>query len=129
MLPNKYFTEEELTGGGKNSPVFHDNFLYELYALRVAFDLSMVITSGARDPEYNKSVGGHPRSLHLTDNPVHPTNGCMAVDVDITRYREDDVESLIEIAWDTRWSIGIAKTFIHLDRRVDIGLPQHKYYY
>lgn len=128
MLPNKFFTEEELTGG-VNSPIFHDNFLYELYSLRNSFDQPMIVTSCARDPEYNEKIGGHPRSLHLTSNPHHPTNGCMAIDISTSGKSSEYKDSLENVAVKYGWSVGISDTFIHLDRRADIGLKPIVWYY
>ena len=128
-LAKTYFTKEELECKGTGELLLDPNFVTQLRTLRHVLNAPMALTSACRSPSHNEAIGGHPRSLHLTSNPSHPTEGCMACDVDRTKWEEDFVEHFIDLAWELGWSVGIAKTFIHIDRRVDIGLKQHKYWY
>jgi hypothetical protein len=36
---------------------------------------------------------------------------------------------LARLALGDDWSVGVAATFLHLDRRVDLGLPQALFHY
>jgi hypothetical protein len=63
----------------------------------------------------------------LIDNPKHGTDTC-AVDVAIpdSVYRKD----LMQLALEEGWTVGVAKTFVHIDRRADYtDLPQIIYVY
>jgi hypothetical protein len=55
--------------------------------------------------------------------------GCAAVDIETPdgAYRGQ----LFKLAWERGWSIGwnAAKQFLHLDRRVDVDLPQTSFDY
>lgn len=95
--------------------VLADGFLNALELLRIGYDRPMIITSGCRSPEHNAAIGGHPRSLHLTENPHHNLQGACAVD--IKRPVGSDLHRLLHAATSLGWSIGIAKTFVHLDKR------------
>lgn len=98
---------------GKLSPGFADHLL----ALRSDFDESMVVSSCCRSRKHNDKIGGHSRSLHVFDYPVHDTDGCCAIDI-ITKNTAYTAR-LVDLALKHGWSIGVAKGFIHLDRRSD----------
>ncbi len=111
------FTDNELAcrhcGVLKIAPGFAD----KLKELRLKLGLPMTITSCCRCPGHNKSVKGSPRSFHLTENAAYPTGGTCAVDV--KRRGADYDRQLVAVAIALGWSVGIAKSFIHLDRRAD----------
>jgi hypothetical protein len=50
----------------------------------------------------------------------------MAIDIAV---RGIDKGDLFSAAWRGGWSIGWNKGFLHLDRRVDIGMPQTTFEY
>lgn len=117
----RYFKESELGSFTQ----YHPGFLQHLDDLRHQLGRSMFITSPARSEKHNKEIGGKPNSFHIWDFPKHPgQKGCLAVDVAVPD-RKFKVE-LVKIALLLGWSVGIndKKRFLHLDRRVDIGLEQ-----
>ena len=108
----------------------HPGFVDALQAVRTRLNMPMHPTSGCRCAAYNTSIGGHTKSLHVLDVAQHPGQlGTLAVDVACLDggYRG----TLFAVAWDLGWSIGWNATrgFLHLDRRVAIGLPQHSFDY
>lgn len=115
----------------------HGGFGEELNVLRHRVGFPLVVNSCCRTPEHNAAVGGHPNSLHLTENPKHPTQGCMAVDISTNGWTLLQLTVMVAVAKDLKWSIGHsyqvvegkAKGFMHLDRRIEIGLPQVEFYY
>lgn len=111
------FSDKELASADTGEYVLADGFEEKLAELRQLFGRPMPVTSGARTKAHNKAVGGHPRSLHVYDYPYWPTGGCAAVDVATQdgEYRHE----LMKIALQLEWSVGVAGTFLHLDRRVD----------
>lgn len=111
------FSDEELASKDTGEYILAPGFADKLKELRLLFDRPMPLSSAARSDAHNKKVGGHRRSLHVYDNPYWDTGGCAAVDVATqdASYRHE----LIKIALQLEWSVGVAKTFIHLDRRVD----------
>ena len=90
------------------------------------------ITSCCRSQEHNdwlKSRGypASPNSFHKIGNDKWDTDTC-AVDIAIPNsvFRKD----LIKRAIDLGWTVGVARTFIHVDRRIDYTpLPQVVYVY
>ncbi|MBX3488853.1 hypothetical protein [Parvibaculum sp.] len=122
------FTRSELacrgTGMLRLAPGFGDH----LIALRLAFGQPMTPTSCCRAKSHNDKpareggAGGHPQSLHVCDQPFHPTGGCAAIDIAM----RDGVYALKLVGTAERlgWAVGInfARNFIHLDRRADFGI-------
>lgn len=80
-------------------------FLDALEALRKRVCRPLIINSGHRCAQWNAAVGGAPRSMHKT----------IAVDVSLTH--QDRLPLLTEAEATGFTGIGLAKTFIHLDRR------------
>lgn len=122
----KHFTFAELSPHDK-AVSFAPGFLDALQRLRDAYGQPMKVNSCARSAAYNKKIGGHPSSLHVWDKPAHNTGGCMAIDIAIT----DSVAraELVTLALAMNWSVGINRTFVHLDRRSDIGMKQALFLY
>lgn len=108
----------------------HRGFRAELEALRRDFGLPMVISGPGRCKAHNQSVGGHPKSLHIMDEPQHDgQTGMLAVDVSTPDgvYRG----KLFTAAWIRGFSIGwnAKRKFLHLDRRDLVHLPQSSFDY
>lgn len=106
----------------------HRGFRDELVALRMEFGRPMKVTSCCRCAKHNDSVGGHPRSLHVGDEPQHPEqSGTLAIDIATSSglYRA----SLFALAWQRGWSLGWGNGFLHLDRRDWVGLPATSFDY
>ena len=115
------FSAEELacpdTGRVKLAP----GFAAALRDLRLDFKRPMIVTSCCRSAAYNGRIGGHPHSLHVWDTPHHDTGGTAAIDIAMTDARER--RRLVACAITHGWSVGVAQTFLHLDRRGIAGLP------
>ena len=92
-------------------------FATELMNLRVQFARPMRVTSCCRTPAHNKAVGGGLMSYHLTEGNL--SHGTCAIDIRVPNdsYRAD----LVRLALNGGWAVGIYRTFVHLDRRVDFG--------
>lgn len=105
-------------------------FRDSLEALRKEFGRPMVITSGVRCYEHNETVGGHPKSLHVGDVAMHngQTGACA---VDVATPNGEYRASLFALAWKHGWSIGwnAKRGFLHLDRRIDVGLKPTSFDY
>ena len=113
------FTNEELASPDTGEVGFAAGFASRLKDLRQAFGESMIVTSACRSRVYNEQIGGHPRSLHVYDQPHHDVSGCAAIDILTTdsAYRA----RLVATALDFGWSVGVGNGFVHLDRR-DLGV-------
>ena len=131
-----YFTRSELAC--KAPGYTHDSteglrldlrFAIALPVLRQQWDRPLILTSVCRTPDYNESVGGHVRSLHLTENPVHPVDGTMAGDVWWGDWGQSDQLAFSALAISLGWSVGLNTQFIHVDRRYDFGLSQKVFKY
>lgn len=122
-----HFTVEELQCPDSGIIQLCYGFDDELEALRTAYGEPMFINSACRDPEYNRRIGGHYRSLHMFENEYHGTDTCA---VDIIRPAGPELARLVKHALNLNWSVGIANTFIHLDQRTKYaGLKQRIYSY
>jgi len=129
---NKYFSEKELQCPTSKDIVLAEGFLNCLINLRENVGEPLQITSCCRSQEHNewlKSRGypASPNSFHKIGNDKWGTDTC-AVDIAIPNsvFRKD----LVKRAIDLGWSVGVARTFIHVDRRIDYTpLPQVLYVY
>lgn len=124
-----YFPRHELACKGTGIIKLHGSFAAQLPALRAQWGQPLQPTSVCRAPEHNANVGGHPTSLHLTDNPKHPTAGTMAADIYWAQWDAGKKLDFAQLAWGLGWSVGLHDTFIHIDRRRDIGLRQAVFLY
>lgn len=123
-----YFTEAELRCPVTRKVVLAPGFGEKLVALREAWGRPMKVNSCCRCEQHNKFIGGHAHSLHVYDKPYHPTGGTAAIDISIPLAQ--DKAELAYLALGRGWSVGVARTFLHLDRRVDYtALPQALYNY
>ncbi len=114
-----HFTVAELACPTSGQITLADGFIDDLEALRRAYGRPMAVTSACRSGEHNewlqaRGYAASPNSLHLIGNAKYGTDTCA---VDIKRPAGGDLAQLIEIALSTGWSVGLAKTFVHLDRR------------
>jgi len=116
------FKREELACKGSGLLQLAPGFAEALAYLRVLFDRPMSVNSCCRSAAHNRTIGGHARSLHVCDDPAHPTGGAAAIDI-ASRDTATNLD-LVRLALPLGWSVGVAKWGIHLDRRVDFGLPQ-----
>ncbi len=112
------FTLDELACRHCGEIKLAEGFAAQLKLLRTAYGKPIHATSCCRCPEYNVKVGGHIRSMHLTREGR--TQGTCAIDVQVS-----DPAVLVRLALGLGWSVGVSKTFIHLDRRSEYSkLPQ-----
>ena len=87
-----------------------------------SFGQSMIVNSCCRSKKRNGEIGGHERSLHVYDNPFHEgQTGTLAIDIKIKS--PEYARTLALRALLAGWSVGVARGFLHLDRRDLIGLP------
>ena len=128
MTPS--FTRAELACRCCGLAQFHPGFLTRLQELRDAFGEPMKVNSACRCINHNVALGAAVRSFHIGDQPQHAgQQGTMAIDIATPSgpYRG----KLFAEAWARGWSIGwnAKRGFLHLDRRVDVGLPQTSFDY
>jgi len=93
---------------------YHDTeYLDALEKLRAKIGKPLIINSGHRCAQWNAAVGGAPRSMHKT------------LAVDISLIGQDRHLLLAEARALGFNGIGMARTFLHLDRR---AVPAHWFY-
>jgi len=127
-----YFPEKELACRHCGLIRLDVAFAARLVALRVAWAKPLTPSSVCRCGTHNENEGGHKRSLHLTLNPVHQTGGTCAIDIQWGNWIGHDRFEFARLAWKLQWSLGLSKTFIHLDARAfvpDTPLKQQIFHY
>ena len=128
----KYFQESELACPTTGIMQLQEGFDNDLDELREAYGYPIAVTSGCRTEEHNKWLQsrGYPassNSLHLIDNEKHGTDTCA---IDMKRPDGVLLVKLFKVALERGWTVGLAKTFVHLDKREKYtGLPQIIYSY
>lgn len=132
MIESRFFTAEELACPTSGEVKLAEGFLEVLDDLRRRYNFPMVVTSCCRSREHNKNLidqgfQAHPTSLHMIDNPKWKIDTCA---IDIKRPDSAKLWHLVNLATTFGWSVGIATTFIHLDRRYQYTrLPNKVYTY
>lgn len=102
------FDSKDKDGSGKGTGEnMQPRVVFMLDALRGILKRSMTINSGYRTESHNKSVGGAPKSAHLTGE---------AVDIGTVGWTHEQKRDLTIYARMLGFNgIGVAKNFIHLD--------------
>lgn len=113
-----YFTDDELRCKGSRMLKLAYGFRDKLNQLRFAWGRPLSINSCCRSTAYNKSVGGAPKSFHLFD-AANGVDGTCAADISTVGWSGADRHKFAQLAMGMGWSIGVAKTFLHVDRRAD----------
>lgn len=124
-----YFPAEELRCKGSGELILDLRFAIALPALRQAWGRPLTLTSCCRSPAHNTAIKGHPRSLHLTVPHHNAATGTMAADIDWSGWSMQDRRAFDTLARSMGWSVGRALSFVHVDRRADIGLVRTEYNY
>jgi hypothetical protein len=124
-----YFSRSELACRCCGEIRLDMRFAVELPWLRKVAGRPLPLTSVCRCPAHNASVGGHLRSLHLTENPVHPSHGAMAADISTHGWSLDEKAEFAAMAYEFGWSVGLHPDFIHIDLRIALPLPQGVFTY
>lgn len=122
-----YFSDAELACPSTGKVILADGFRAALNDLRHEFGEPMTVNSACRSPEHNAKVGGNPNSFHMFGNAKWGTDTCA---VDIATPDGSYRARLIRVAMLRGWSVGVAKTFTHLDLRTRYtALPQQVFTY
>ena len=103
----RYFKKAEFVMGKINvfDKMDHD-LLESLEEMRLIVGEPLYITSSYRSKDYNDLVGGSSRSQHLTGNAV-----------DISCNNGTLRRKIVENALNVGLTVGVSKTFVHLDNR------------
>ena len=97
-----------------------DTFPDKLLDLREAWEKPMVVNSCCRCQKHNDSGGGKPASFHLfSQKALTGIDATCAIDIGTASMTPGERHDFVKLAMNKGWSIGVAKTFIHLDRRAD----------
>lgn len=88
-------------------------FLEDLSTLREAVGHPLAINSMCRCEAHNKAEGGAAGSYHLITHSF----GCCAADISTKGWDSGKTWRFVKIAMSYGFSIGVAKTFIHVDAR------------
>ena len=125
--PIPYFQIHELACRHCGLVNLHPGFGAKLVELREAYNRSMVFTSCCRCQIHNAKVGGVEGSMHLTENIKWQTNTIAA---DVEMLNSQNRSYFLAHAISLGWTVGIAKTFIHIDQRMAFTkLPIRAYVY
>lgn len=128
--PFSKFTAKELRCKGSGVIKIDKRFADLITEFReFVWGLPINPSSVCRTPQHNLAVGGHPTSLHLTENPKHNTNGTAAMDCRWFDMSKKEKLIFARLAYKTGFSVGLHNLFCHLDLRTIAGLPQHCFIY
>lgn len=115
----KYFTEDELAAKDTGICQLADGFGDRLDDLREAWGSPLIVNSCCRTKAHNAAIGGSPHSLHVYDEPYHPTGGSCACDFRLFPTEEKN-EKFKQLATSLGFSIGDERGCIHVDDRTRV---------
>lgn len=124
-----FFEREELACKGTGVVKLSKEFASMLPALRCLWGKPLVLNSVCRSPEHNKAVGGHPNSMHLTENHKYELGGTSAADVRWYDWSVEDKLKFARLAFSLGFSVGLHNSFCHVDWREAAGLTQACFLY
>lgn len=118
---NEFFTWDELRCNGSGVVKLAPGFAEMIDNIRKGWG-PLTVNSCCRSMQYNAKVGGAKSSYHIYDHPARSYGTC-AIDFSMPAFRRREfVKYLLDNFPDA--SIGVAKTFIHVDfRTVYDGKP------
>lgn len=128
----RHFTFDEFVDERSGRLVLAPGFIGEADSLREAYGHPMIVNDGCRSAEEVEWLirRGYPasrNSLHLMENEKYQTACCA---MDVARPVGPRLHKLIRCALVRHWSVGLGKTFVHLDRRAEYtDLPPNVYSY
>lgn len=128
----RHFTFDELVDEHSGRLILAPGFIGESDSLREAYGHPMPVTDGCRSDEAVEWLirRGYPASrssFHLMKNEKYGTACCA---IDVARPVGPRLAKLIRCALVRHWSVGLGKTFVHLDRRAEhSSMPQTFYSY
>lgn len=121
-----YFTDDELKCSKSGIVRLDPNFERELLLYRETINMPLIVNSCCRSLAHNLQIKGSLRSYHLFESVDDGRKGTMAIDLHVRNDIERAV--MMAVALNLGWSVGVYKTFIHIDRRVDIGVKQKSFW-
>lgn len=115
----RHFTFDEFVDELSGLLILAPGFIVEADHLREAYGHPMQVTDGCRSAEevewlIRRGYPASPNSLHLMKNEKYQTSCCA---MDVARPVGPRLHKLISCALVRHWSVGLGKTFVHLDRR------------
>jgi len=117
-----YFSDDELKCKGSGVVKLDPHFRRALLIYRETVDIPLYVNSCCRSLEHNADIGGARSSYHLYEGVNDDRQGTLAIDLKVHSDKERAI--MVSRALSLGWSVGVYKSFIHIDRRVDVGKPQ-----
>ena len=117
-----YFSHSELACKGSGVVKLDPRFADALLEYRETVGMPLHPNSCSRSRKHNTKVGGARSSYHLYEDVNDGRQGTMAIDLHVTNGSKRAI--MIKTALLLGWSVGVYKTFIHIDRRIDLGKEQ-----
>jgi hypothetical protein len=122
LKSSEYFKPYELWSKDDQRVKLDPRFDEALFFYRETLGIPLVPNSCCRSIAHNRAIGGSSRSYHVYEDIGDGREGALAIDL---RVRNDKERvTMVETALAQNWSVGIYKTFIHIDKRVVLGKPQ-----
>ena len=119
---SKYFQPHELWSKDNKVVLLDPRFEKDLFFYRETVDMPLNSNSCCRSIAHNAAVGGAPNSYHIYEDIGDGRLGCLAIDLRVPSDKKRVI--MVETALAQNWSVGIYKTFIHIDKRTVLGKPQ-----
>lgn len=124
-----YFPKSQLACKGSGVVKLDIRFAVMLPLLRLRWGKVLTPSSVCRTPAHNAAEKGHPNSLHLTENPKHNTDGTAAADIRWADWGASEQLRFARLAYSLGFSVGLHRSFCHIDLRSIAGLPQAVFLY
>jgi hypothetical protein len=127
--PIPFFASKELACSCCGVIKLDAHFAASLAYLRSQWNGPLKSNSVCRCPAHNKRVGGHPNSLHLTENEKWKTTGTMAADIDWRGWLKSEKIRFARLAHSIGLRVGLHDGFCHVDLGRTLGLSPRPFVY
>lgn len=127
--PIPFFSSKELACKCCGVIKMDAHFAATMSYLRSRWNGPLKANSVCRCPAHNARVGGHPTSLHLTENEKWKTAGTMAADIDWRGWLKSEKIRFARLAHSIGLRVGLHDGFCHVDLGRTLGLSPRPFVY
>lgn len=117
-MTKNYFSFSEIACPCCKVALLAEGFLDRMNELREKLGHPLLVNSMCRCAKHNAAVAGRSKSFHLINcKELTGLSGACAADISALGWSEEKRQKFIATVKEDGWSLGVARTFFHIDLR------------